>query len=160
MEYNQGDARIRIHTEAYDLPDEKEHSYSYDAKRSPEDAAEAAKHGHGGGDYFTCRYFAKAIETGVIEPKLDVYSAVDMTVIGIQGYRSILNGNASMEIPDFRESAMREKYRHDHWNHDPARYAPGMALPSVRGKINPSEEAKKLFATERAAYEERLKSGN
>jgi predicted dehydrogenase len=156
MEYNQGDGHIRVRTEPFDFPDEKEHFHYYDATRPPEDA-EADKHGHGGGDFFTCRYFARAIESGVIEPKLDVHSAVDMTVIGIQGYRSICNGSASMEIPDFHDPAMREKYRHDHWNHDPARRASGMPFPSVRGDIRVSEAAKKFFATERAAYEAKLR---
>ncbi|MCL1888108.1 MAG: Gfo/Idh/MocA family oxidoreductase [Kiritimatiellaeota bacterium] len=152
LEWNQGDGRVRVRTEAFDFPDEKEHFHYYDATLPPE-FAEAARHGHGGGDYFTSLHFAEAIETGIIAPRLDVYNAVDMTVIGIQGYRSILNQSAPMEIPDFHDPAMREKYRHDHWNHDPARRAPGMPLPSVRGEIRVTEAARKLFAEERAKIE-------
>lgn len=153
MEWSQGDPRIRIHTEPYDFPNEVSNHTYYDAQFPLEHSA-AAEHGHGGGDYFTSYYFVKAIETGKIIPRLDVYSAIDMTVIGIQGYRSILNNSNTMEIPDFRLAEMREKYRNDHWNNDPARQGAEVVPSSVLGEIKVSPNAKKLFMEERKKYDD------
>ena len=44
---------------------------------------------------------------------IDVYKAVDMSLCGIFAFRSILNGNKKMEIPDFRKKEERDKYRFD-----------------------------------------------
>ena len=45
---------------------------------------------------------------------IDVYKAVDMCICGILAYRSILNDNKSMKIPDLRDPAQRDQYRNDH----------------------------------------------
>lgn len=155
MEWNQGDPRLRIHQEAFDAPDAPCHDQWYTAE-FPVNLTEARRHGHGGGDFFTSYYFCRAIETGVIEPKLDVYSGIDMTLVGIQGYRSALNGNNTCEIPDFRIQANRDKYRHDDWNHDPKQRRPDMPFGSIRGPIVPSPEAHRLFAEERRRFMEKL----
>jgi len=42
-----------------------------------------------------------------------VYQALDMGLPGILAYRSILAGNAPMDVPDFRDKAQRERYRAD-----------------------------------------------
>ena len=51
--------------------------------------AQAVRTGHGGGDFFTNHYFAEAIRTGE-QPYLNVYRGIDMTICGIQGWRSAL----------------------------------------------------------------------
>jgi predicted dehydrogenase len=75
-------------------------------------AAKAA--GHGGGDFFTNYYFAQAIRTGQ-QPFLDVYRGVAMSVIGILAWKSVLNKNASYDVPDFRSEKSRKPYANDHW---------------------------------------------
>ena len=37
-----------------------------------------------------------------------------MCICGILAYRSILNDNKSMKIPDLRDPAERDQYRNDH----------------------------------------------
>ena len=71
--------------------------------------------GHGGGDFFTTHYFIRQIlgDGDAKENSIDVYQAVDMCIPGILGYRSILNGNAPIEVPNLRIKEIRDKYRHD-----------------------------------------------
>ena len=44
---------------------------------------------------------------------IDVYEAMDMFLPGMFAYRSILNGNKPMEIPNLRNKEEREKWRND-----------------------------------------------
>ncbi|MBR4748700.1 MAG: Gfo/Idh/MocA family oxidoreductase [Abditibacteriota bacterium] len=76
--------------------------------------------GHGGSDFYTMQYFLDAIlgrEGG--ENAIDVYTAVDMTMVGVLGYRSILEGSASIPCPDLRIRANRDAVRHDRLCADP-----------------------------------------
>lgn len=70
--------------------------------------------GHGGSDFYTTHFF---IEKILGRPDgdwaIDVYTACDMGLCGIMAWRSVLAGNASMEVPDFRKPEVREKYRND-----------------------------------------------
>ena len=47
------------------------------------------------------------------EEAIDVYQELDMSLPGILGYQSILHGNIPYEVPDFRDPAVRDRYR-DH----------------------------------------------
>jgi predicted dehydrogenase len=64
----------------------------------------ASKSGHGGGDFFTDFYFAEAIRKEE-QPYLDVYRAIDMSIVGIQAYRSALKNGEPNVIPDFRNES-------------------------------------------------------
>lgn len=44
---------------------------------------------------------------------IDVYRALDMALPGLMAYRSIISKGQPFEVPDMRDPAMREKYRHD-----------------------------------------------
>jgi hypothetical protein len=82
--------------------------------------------GHGGSDFYTMDYFLAAIrgeESG--KNIIDVYQALDMTLPGALGYRSIVEGNIPIDIPDFRTKPAREKYRNDNWCCDPKLAGPG-----------------------------------
>ena len=103
----------------------------------------ATRTGHGGGDFFTTYYFAEAIRKGE-PPYLDVYRGVDMSIVGIQAWRSALNDSASMEIPDFRKESKRRSFAQDDWSPDPDQKKPGQPPNSVLGSIKPSVEARKL----------------
>lgn len=74
--------------------------------------------GHGGGDFFAVQLFIDAILRRERFPgmkAIDVYEAADMTLPGILGSRSILCGNAAMDIPDLRNKAARIRLKGDHW---------------------------------------------
>jgi len=81
---NRGSLRI-VH-EAWDCKegDETERIYVPDF---PVHAGLARQAGHGGGDFFTGYFFAEAIRKNE-QPYLDVYRGLDMTLVGIQGWRS------------------------------------------------------------------------
>ncbi|MXX38342.1 MAG: Gfo/Idh/MocA family oxidoreductase [Gemmatimonadetes bacterium] len=102
----------------------------------------AARTGHGGGDFFTSYHFAAAIRTGE-PPYLDVYRGIDMSIAGIQAWRSALNDSAPMEIPDFRRESVRRKYAKDDWSPDPERKKKSPPS-SILGAIEPDAAAKKL----------------
>ena len=72
----------------------------------------AEKAGHGGGDFWELYYFAREILTG--EPAFwNVYAAADVTMAGLMAIRSTKRNGEFIEIPDFRDKAIREKYRND-----------------------------------------------
>ena len=103
----------------------------------------ATQAGHGGGDFFTSYHFAEAIRTGE-QPYLDVYRGIDMSIAGIQAWRSALSDSAPMEVPDFRDESVRKKYERDDWSPDPMRKKPGQPPSSILGDIEPSDGAKAL----------------
>ncbi len=80
-------------------------------------SAELAKNfsGHGGSDFYATHFFIQKI-LGTDEGNkysIDVYTAVDMGICGILAYRSILNGNIPVKVPNLRNKAERDAYRHD-----------------------------------------------
>ena len=158
MEWNQGDNNLRVRRwegDFTDTPPANPYYMSYMPNFPPEHL-EALKHGHGGGDYFTSYWFKRAIVTGE-RPLIDVYRAVDMSMIGIQGYRSVLDHANSYEIPDLHNLAARERYRHDNWNPDPAQPCDNKPLPSAFGKVTPTEEARGEYHHIRENYDEWLR---
>ena len=80
----------------------------------PELGKEADENGHGGGDFWELYYFAREILYGTPAP-WDIYSACDVTLAGIMAVKSHESGGKVMEIPDFRDKNIREKYRNDHF---------------------------------------------
>jgi predicted dehydrogenase len=65
--------------------------------------AEAARAGHGGGDFFVIEDFLRAIETGQ-PPAIDVYEAVTWSAISPLSLVSVERGGAPVDVPDFRRS--------------------------------------------------------
>jgi len=100
----------------------------------------AVRAGHGGGDFFTSYHFAEAIRTGQ-QPYLDVYRAIDMSIVGILAWRSALADSAPVEVPDFRKESVRRLYEDDDWSPDPARRKEGQPPCSILGDIKPTREA-------------------
>ena len=98
----------------------------------------AKKAGHGGGDFFTSVLFAEAIRANR-QPYLDVYRGLEMSLCGIQGWRSALAGGAPMEVPDFRKETVRRKYEDDHFTPNPEK--PGHVPCSILGDVQPSRKA-------------------
>ncbi len=83
----------------------------------------AAKFGsHGGSDFYATHFFIEKILGRPDGEKysIDVYKALDMGICGIMAYRSILEGNKPIPIPNFRNKEEREAFRNDHRSTNPA----------------------------------------
>lgn len=77
--------------------------------------AEAKNSGHGGADFYPTHYFIRSIlgDETAMERSINVYDAVDMCIPGTLGYRSIVNGNVPIKVPNLRNKDEREAYRND-----------------------------------------------
>jgi predicted dehydrogenase len=115
----------------------------------PVQADLARRSGHGGGDFFVMYHFAEAIRTGE-QPWMNVYRALDMTLIAFQAWRSCLDDGRPYEIPDFRDENVRKRYEQDDFSPFPEDRRPGQPPPSIKGDITPPPEAfefaKKIWA--------------
>ena len=71
--------------------------------------------GHGGCDFYTTYYFVESIlgNSEGLSNMIDVYEALDMFLPGLFAYKSIIEGNIKMDIPNFRIKEERDKYRND-----------------------------------------------
>ena len=105
----------------------------YTPKDEFSERAEAA--GHGGSDFFTMWHFVSKILGDENAEIIDVYEALDMFLPSLLAYRSVLAGGVSMDVPNFRNLAEREKYRRDFACTDP-KVAGDMLQPSY-SKGNP-----------------------
>jgi hypothetical protein len=101
----------------------------------------AKKAGHGGGDFFTNYFFAEAIRTGK-QPWLNVYRALDMSLVAVQAWRSCLDEGRPYEIPDFRKKTPRKQYAEDHWSPFPKDRdkQPDQPPPSITGYNEPTKQ--------------------
>ena len=100
--------------------------------------------GHGGSDFFTMHFFLDAIlDRPGKENAIDVYTALDMTLPGTLGYRSILQGNVPVDVPNFRDKAVREQYLNDNWSLDPKLAGPGQ--PKYSCSFGPVEIPDSLY---------------
>lgn len=109
----------------------------------PEHGDLARKAGHGGGDFWTNYYFAKAIQSKK-QPYLDVYRGVTMSSIGILAWRSALEDGKPVSVPNFKKESERKLYENDHWCPSPKLAGPGQPPSSIRGVLKPSAQAIKF----------------
>src|SRR3989339_11815 len=124
--------KLNLYIEKWPKPGSYEKTYEPEFHKY---ARQAKKTGHGGGDFFIVWDFVDAIIKGK-NPPIDVYMAMDMTLPGLLGYRSACQGNAPLEVPDFRSESVRKKYEKDHWSPDPKDKGLGrQPAPSVLGRI-------------------------
>jgi len=122
----QGDvSRIYVNCDAYS----GEYAGNPVENYQPEQTELAAQFGHGGSDFYSMYNFVERVNGNVEANTIDVYEAIDMFLPGIFAYRSILNGNIPMEIPNLREKAVRDQYRNDTACTDP-KVAGDMLLPT------------------------------
>lgn len=89
----------------------KERFDSYIPER-PQDAV-GKDFGHGGSDFYVMWHFCEKVKGNPEADIIDVYEAMDMFLPGMFAYRSILNGNVSMKIPDLRKKEERDLWRND-----------------------------------------------
>lgn len=98
--------------------------------------------GHGGADAQMIEDFVQAIIAGGPSP-IDVYRALDMTLPGLLGHRSALQGGAPIAVPDLHDEALREHYQEDDWTPS--------GTPSAHGHISVPPE---IYAAQKHAYRE------
>ena len=145
--WSEGIDKINVFREEEKLT---ENQISYRPKRPVNLELPGFTAGHGGSDFYTMHYFLQKIlgKPGG-EESIDVYQALDMGLPGILAYRSILNGNVPIEVPDFRDKNAREKFRNDNWCTKPELAGDNLAPLNSFGKVDiPDsvyEDVKKLW---------------
>ena len=98
----------------------------------------AAKAGHEGGDFYVLYNFANAIFNDV-KPYWDIYKACDVTLTGIMAVKSQYNDGINVDVPDFRDKAVREQYRNDNFSQiplDPSKIFPEDQDTDLTGKFS------------------------
>lgn len=70
---------------------------------------------HEGADFYAVHFFIEKI-LGAPDGKysIDVYTAVDMGICGLLAYRSALDGNKAVRVPNLRNPEERDAFRNDH----------------------------------------------
>jgi hypothetical protein len=110
----------------------------------------SAAFGHGGSDFYSMYHFVDCILGNENADTINVYEAMDMGLVGMLAYRSVLAGGIPLEIPDLRDPAKREKWRNDTTCVDPA-VAGDMLIPAF-SKGNPDIPAE-VYAEMKRKYE-------
>ena len=140
-------SRIYVNTDEFDGQYKGAKPECYEPEQVKLEAAHAF--GHGGSDYFTMHHFIRKVLGDETADTIDVYEALDMFLPGLFAYRSILAGGKPMEIPNLRDKAVREAYRHDTACTDPNVAGTRLLPTTVRGtpEIEPEvyERMKKLW---------------
>ena len=134
---------LRVAHEPFDLTQPSDPTERLYRPQFPVYGDLAARAGHGGGDFFTNYFFAEAIRAGR-QPWLDVYRGIDMSIVGIQAWKSCLANGAPFEVPDFRREAVRKKYEGEDWSPFAEDQRPGQPPPSIAG-------IRRITAAQRAA---------
>ena len=111
--------------------------------------------GHGGSDFFSAWNFVEKIKGNPAADTIDIYMALDMCMCGMFAYRSILAGNIPMEIPNFRDKAVREQYRNDRKSVFADKNSPDH-IPSNNQGITEFPDA--IYERQKELFEEDLKS--
>ena len=101
--------RIHVNCDEYsgEYAERPVESYLVDMEEKADDF------GHGGSDYYCMKHFINRLLGDETAEIIDVYEALNMSLPGMFAYRSILNGNKPMEIPDLRKKEVRDQYRYD-----------------------------------------------
>lgn len=102
---------INVTYHSWTIPEGKPASETY-APAWPANGDLAEKAGHGGGDFWTVYNFVEYIRNGTV-PFFDVYRGCCMSAVAILGWRSCLENGKVYAIPDFRDKAQRDAWRHD-----------------------------------------------
>jgi predicted dehydrogenase len=128
-----GVAKLYVNADPYSGAYEYKPAAAYEPKREFDEKIK--EFGHGGSDFYCMYHFVEKILGNPEADTIDVYEALDMFLPGMFAYRSILEGGIPMEIPNLRDPAVRDQYRHDRICTDP-KYAGDQLIPSY-SKGNP-----------------------
>jgi predicted dehydrogenase len=106
--------QVMLRYNNWEIPEGAQRKELYTPQWNDADEDLIVKSGHGGGDYLTVRTFIDCIKRGEQpEHPFDIYSAVAMSSVAILGHRSVLDGGAPYDIPDFKNEADCKKYEND-----------------------------------------------
>jgi len=106
--------KVMLRYNSWETPEGTESTSLYEPSWNDKDEELIKKSGHGGGDYLTARMFLDCIRKGhQPEHPFDIYSAVNMSSVGILAHRSALDGGRPYEIPDLHEEKWRRLYEND-----------------------------------------------
>ncbi len=122
----------RIYVNADEVEAAYGHEKPVETYLPAEQDEESRRYGHGGSDFYSMYYFIQRILGDETADTIGVYEALDMCLPGMFAFRSILENGRSMEIPDLRDKAQREKWRYDTACTDP-NVAGDLLLPTCRG---------------------------
>ena len=112
----------------------------------PETSEASKSFGHGGSDFYCMDNFVNKILGKEDADTIDVYEALNMFLPGLMAYRSILNGNKPVEIPDLRKIEEREKYRNDTFCTDKKVGGKMYVPPFSKGEVEiPDQTYKKIY---------------
>lgn len=107
---------------------------------------------HGGGDFCVIREFLRCLRENE-KPVMDEYFATTLASVAILAHRSILNGNAAYDIPDFHDEAELKKYENDtltpFWDGDKAPTVPCCSHPDYRPSDLQIEHFRKVKENEK-----------
>ena len=118
---------VRLNYAHWNVPEGEQEDQIYRAEwKTNNELAEKA--GHGGGDFWVVHNFIEYLK-GNQGPDFDVYQATAMSATAIQAWRSVLNGNASYPVPDFRKESDRKAYANDNLTPFVDDYGKGATLP-------------------------------
>lgn len=121
---------------------------------------------HGGADLYATHFFIEKILGNPIAEKysIDVYRAVDMGICGILAYRSILNGNVPIAVPNLRNPEERDAWRNDHACTTPEvagdQLLPPSSFPSKRIKDEVYDYVRDIWVKDNHANAEHPYPGN
>ena len=151
MELNHGNGKMRLIYNDWTTPEGAESNTEYEFDWPDKELGKLAEGaGHGGGDFFVIYHFVKDLEEGR-EPYWNVYRATTAASVAILAWRSILNGNACYDVPDFRREEDRKKYENDNISPYPDENFK-VNIPCSSQSYEPSEED---LASARAFWEKK-----
>ena len=108
-----GSHRVAVHYNEWNKPEELEsNEISYVPEWPEENRELIIAAGHGGGDFIVIREIFRAIRENK-KPEFDEYFATTLASVAILGHRSLLEGGAAYDIPDFHNEEDRAKYEND-----------------------------------------------
>ena len=113
--------------------------------------------GHGGSDFYSIWNFVEKVRGNEEADIIDVYEALDMSLPGMFAYRSVLNGNKRMEVPDLRDKSVRDLFRNDTMCTNP-KVAGDMLIPTL--STGTPEIPDEVYGEQKKIWEESLKEGN
>lgn len=152
---NGGVSRIYINADEYPGGYETANIETYMAD---ENADKASKDfGHGGSDFYSMYNFVEKLRGNKDADIIDVYEAMDMFLPGMFAYRSILQGNMPVAVPNLRDKAEREKWRNDTACTDP-KVAGDQLLPCRPGGNPEIDQA--IYDRQKAIFLEKSKHEN
>lgn len=103
--------RIILNTDEYEGENNLYNVSTYLPKDKYSEKAET--YSHCGSDFYIVWNFIEKIKGNPEAETIDVYEALDMSIPGICGYESLVQGNMPIKIPNFRNKLERERYRNE-----------------------------------------------